>query len=213
MDRMVAMARGLQPHLIVVDRTVGGYEDYRTPEQEVPDRPLPYVWESCLTMGTQWSYKPDDRYKSERELIHLLAGIVAKGGNLLLNVGPKPDGTLPEEAVKRLEAIGRWMDVNGEAIHGTRPLPPYRTGQTCLTRKGDTIYGIILAGEGQNEPPAEVRLDSLQAGPEARIRLLGRNEACMFRNESGVLIVTLPAAARKSPPCEHAWTLKITGVR
>ncbi|HTE19574.1 MAG TPA: alpha-L-fucosidase, partial [Armatimonadota bacterium] len=88
MDRLVRMARGYQPDLIVVDRTVGGeHENYRTPEQEVPDKPLPYVWETCMTMGDQWSYKPDDRYKSTRQLIHLLVDVVAKGGNFLLNVG------------------------------------------------------------------------------------------------------------------------------
>ena len=103
MPRLAAMARRHQPGLIVVDRTVGGgYEDYRTPEQEVPDKPLPYVWESCLTMGDQWSYKPDDRYKPTRTLIHLLVDIVSKGGNFLLNVGPDGDGQFPPIARQRL---------------------------------------------------------------------------------------------------------------
>ena len=80
MPRLAAMARRHQPGLIIVDRTVGGrYENYRTPEQEVPDKPLPYVWESCLTMGNPWSFKPSDKYKSTRTLIHLLVDIVRKG--------------------------------------------------------------------------------------------------------------------------------------
>ena len=95
MPRLAAMARQHQPGLIIVDRTVGGrYENYRTPEQEVPDKALPYVWETCMTMGDQWSYKPDDKYKSTRQLIHLLVDIVAKGGNFLLNVGPDADGAV-----------------------------------------------------------------------------------------------------------------------
>jgi len=102
MDKLAAMARGYQPNLLIVDRTVGGkYENYRTPEQEVPQKPLDYPWESCITMGKQWSYKPDDKYKSARELIHLLVDVVAKGGNLLLNVGPQPDGQLPSPAQDR----------------------------------------------------------------------------------------------------------------
>ena len=67
-----------------MDRTVGGpHENYRTPEQEVPERTLDYPWETCMTMGDQWSFKPNDRYKSTRQLIHLLVDIVAKGGNFL----------------------------------------------------------------------------------------------------------------------------------
>jgi len=73
MDSLAAMARSHQPRLLIVDRTVGGrYENYRTPEQEVPDKPPPYTWETCMTMGDQWSYKPNDKYKSTHRLIHLL---------------------------------------------------------------------------------------------------------------------------------------------
>ena len=143
------MARRHQPGLIVVDRTVGGpYENYRTPEQEVPDKALPYVWESCLTMGDQWSYKPDDKYKSTRTLIHLLVDIVSKGGNFLLNVGPDADGQFPPTAQQRLQEIGRWMRVNSAAIYGTRSIAPYKEGRVCWTRKDHTIYLIVLAGEG-----------------------------------------------------------------
>ncbi|MHC1767114.1 MAG: alpha-L-fucosidase [Verrucomicrobiia bacterium] len=138
MDRLVAMARQHQPGLIVVDRTVGGrYENYPTPEQEVPDTPLPYVWETCMTMGNQWSFKPDDQYKSTHRLIHLLVDVVGKGGNFLLNVGPQPDGRLPGAAVQRMREIGDWLDVNGEAIYGTRPIAPYKDGNVIFTRKGN----------------------------------------------------------------------------
>ncbi|HOC89400.1 MAG TPA: alpha-L-fucosidase, partial [bacterium] len=89
MPRIAAMARGHQPGILLVDRTVAGpFENYRTPEQQVPDQPLDYPWETCMTMGDQWSFKPDDRYKPARQLIHLLIEIVAKGGNFLLNIGP-----------------------------------------------------------------------------------------------------------------------------
>jgi alpha-L-fucosidase len=211
MDRLAAMARARQPHLIIVDRTVGGkFEDYRTPEQEVPQKPLPYVWESCLTMGDQWSYKPNDRYKSTRALIHLLADIVSKGGNLLLNVGPQPDGELPPQALGRLNEIGQWMAVNAEAIHGTRPVAPYREGRVCLTRKAGTTYAIYLAEEGQNAPPQEITLASLQPPAGSKIEMLGSREPIEWRPKDAGLVIAVPRGVIESPPCRHAFVLKIT---
>jgi alpha-L-fucosidase len=209
MSELVVMARRHQPQLIVVDRTVGTFEDYRTPEQRVPEKPLPYVWESCLTMGTQWSYKPNDDYKTPRELIHLLIDIVAKGGNMLLNIGPRPDGTLPEVAVSRLDAIGQWMDINGEAIHGTRPIAPYKEGQVALTRKGHVTYAIYLAEADETAPPAEISVPSLKPRPGAEIRLLGTEQKCDWKIGDKGLVIDVPTAAQVTPPCHHAWVFKI----
>ena len=211
MDRLAAMARAKQPHLIIVDRTVGGrFENYRTPEQEVPDKPLPYVWESCITMGDQWSYKPNDKYKSARALVHLLADVVSKGGNLLLNVGPDADGEFPAEAVRRLEEIGDWMAVNAEAIHATRPVAPYKQGRVCLTAKGGAVYTIILAEEGKDAPPAEVTLSGLAPAERSKVTMLGAGEPCPWRKTEGGVAIEIPAAVVKSPPCRHAWVLKMT---
>jgi alpha-L-fucosidase len=207
----VAQARSRQPHLIVVDRTVGKFEDYRTPEQEVPEKPLPYHWETCMTMGDQWSYKPEDKYKSTRQLIQLLVGIVAKGGNFLLNVGPRPDGTLPPEAVARLEEIGRWMDVNAEAIHGTRPVAPYQVGQIALTRKGSILYATYLASTEESAPPAQLRLPFLHAKPGAQVRLLGCPGVCPWQADGAGLRIDVPAAARQQPPSAHAWAFRLEG--
>ena len=127
MPRLAAMARRHQPGLLVVDRTVGGrYENYRTPEQEVPPSPLPYAWESCLTMGDQWSFKPDDRYKSTRKLIHLLVGIVAKGGNFLLERRARRRRRFLARRLPAAPRDGR-LDAGqrrGDLRHpGDRPLP------------------------------------------------------------------------------------------
>ena len=101
MDRIVEMARGYQPGLIVVDRWIGGkYENYRTPEQKIPEKPWDYPWETCMTMANQWSYLPGDKYKSTRELVHYLVDIVSKGGNFLLNVGVDGNGEIPPEGIK-----------------------------------------------------------------------------------------------------------------
>jgi len=101
MPRIAKMARSHQPGLIIVDRTVSGkYENYTTPEQHIPKEAIGHPWETCMTLGGSWSFNPNDHYKTSRKIIHLLADIVAKGGNYLLNVGPQPDGNLPEEAIK-----------------------------------------------------------------------------------------------------------------
>ncbi len=209
MPRLAAMARRHQPGLIVVDRTVGGaYEDYRTPEQEVPGKALPYVWESCLTMGDQWSYKPGDKYKSTRTLIHLLVDIVSKGGNFLLNVGPDADGQFPPTARQRLGEIGRWMRVNSEAIYGTRSIAPYKEGRVCWTHKGHTVYLIVLAEKDETAPPARVKAPALKRAKH--VRMLGTAEAVTWSTtDAGGLTVEIPESIRRAPPCDHAWTLAV----
>ncbi len=207
MDDLVAMARRHQPGLIVVDRTVGGeHENYRTPEQEVPDEPPPFVWESCLTMGDQWSYQPDDRYKSPEELVGLLIDIVAKGGNLLLNIGPGPDGRLPEPAVTRLRAVGDWLAVNGAAIYGTRALAPYLEGPVAYTQKNATVYAMVRWREAIGLP-AEVVLRSHQPADGNEVRLLGWPQPLPWRRVDGQAIVSLPEAVQAAPPSAHAVTL------
>jgi len=125
--------RALQPSVIVNNRVEGWsgdtitdpLGDFRTPEQEVPATGWPGVdWESCITMNDNWGYNAQDHhFKSAAELIGLLVETASKGGNLLLNVGPKPDGTFPDESVERLAAIGRWMRTNGTAIYGSTASP------------------------------------------------------------------------------------------
>ena len=150
MHRLASIARERNPQTIIVDRSVGGrYENYRTPEKQVPDTLLPYPWETCMTMGDSWSYVPNDNYKSVKTLIHMLCDVVAKGGNLLLNVGPDADGNLPPQALERMEAIGKWLEKNGYAIYGTRPLYPYCEGNIRYTQSkdGKHQYAITLTDE------------------------------------------------------------------
>jgi len=208
MAKLAGIARRQQPGLIIVDRTVGGrYENYLTPEQQVPKELLPYVWETCMTMGDQWSYKPNDDYKSTRTLIHLLVNIVAKGGNFLLNVGPSPDGELPAPAVERMKEIGAWMQVNGDAIYGTRPVPPYKVGRVCLTRKGATLYALYLAEDGQAAPPQHIEIAALRGAKS--VRLLGSQAALAWKAGPDGLSVRIPESVWQSPPCRHAWAFEI----
>jgi alpha-L-fucosidase len=130
--------RLLQPRIIVnnrVDSGRAGMEgfsadehargDYGTPEQTIPPNGMPGKdWETCMTMNDTWGYKASDsNWKSARTMIRMLCDIASKGGNFLLNVGPKGDGTIPAESVERLRRMGAWMRVNGEAIRGTTASP------------------------------------------------------------------------------------------
>jgi alpha-L-fucosidase len=116
MDELVEKARREQPGLIVVDRAVPGpNQNYLTPENTVPDKAIPYPWESCIISGGGWSWVSPEKatYKTPRETIHMLADIVSKGGNLLLNIAPGPRGNWHPQAYELLAQIGEWMDVTG----------------------------------------------------------------------------------------------------
>jgi alpha-L-fucosidase len=130
--------RSLQPNIIVNNRVGAGRMgmegmnregdqsgDFSTPEQQIPATGLPGVdWESCMTMNYHWGWnKNDHNWKSTTELIQMLADIASKGGNFLLNIGPKPDGTFPQESIDRLQQIGQWMNIYGESIYGTSASP------------------------------------------------------------------------------------------
>ena len=143
LGEIVDRIRKFQPWVLSADRTVGGpYENYVTPELCIPEKPLNIPWESCITLGTQWSYKFDDQYKSPREVVGLLLNIVTKGGNLALNVGPQPDGDLPRNAVASLKGLGEWFKYNGEGIYETRVCEPYAKNNFFFTKnlKTDTVY-------------------------------------------------------------------------
>lgn len=211
MPLLAAMARSHQPGLIIVDRAVGGlYENYQTPEQVVPEHPPDTPWETCMTMGTSWSYVPNDMYKPARELIHLLTRIVASGGNFLLNIGPSPLGELPPAALERLAAIGSWMKVNGSAIYGTRAVVPSHEGPLWFT--GDTsgtVNAILLSGTAGDGPPPTVTLRSFLPAPGSRVTMLGVKEPLPWRVDGSRVLIEIPEGIRLHPPCEHAWTLCI----
>lgn len=177
MPKIASMARAAQPGLLMVDRTVHGpYENYQTPEQRIPERQLDYPWESCMTLANNWGYVPRDRYKTSAKVIHTLIEVVAKGGSLLLGVGPRPDGTLTDEAIQRLQEVGKWIDKNGEALYNTRITKSYHDGNTWFTQNPKTgvRYALVCLAEGnpvlneitwqQNLPKKGSKITLLQTG-------------------------------------------------
>lgn len=156
MDELAAKARIHQPGLIVVDRAVEGpNQNYLTPEQSIPNQPLPYPWETCMTMANSWSYVPNDQYKSTATLLKNLCLIVSRGGNFLLNIAPDPQGRFDSTAYQRLEEIGAWMKVNGEAIYSSQPIAPYEVkqgdnGTWVFTHVEKSIYAIWIPGKENN---------------------------------------------------------------
>ncbi len=212
MPAIAEMARSLQPGLIIVDRAVvGRYQNYRTPEQEVPETPPPYLWETCMTMATSWSYVPNDTYKPVSKLIHLLVDIVAKGGNFLVNIGPGPDGRLPDTALVRLKEIGDWMDINGDAIYATRALAPYKEGNVCFTRmRNGDINAIYLAGENNMRPPDSIMIRAFIPRQGSAVIMRGVNQPLRWTAAGSGFTIYLPTRIRNAPPCRYAWAFKFT---
>lgn len=191
LGELVERARERQPWLLSADRTVGGpYENIVTPEQTIPDGPMNIPWESCITLGTSFSFKYEDRYKSARQLVGLLLEVVAKGGNLALNVGPQPDGRLPEGAIKGIRELGAWLNVYGEGVYGTRICAPYYTGDWAFTRKADTVYAFRIYRDPQATPARELTIPYLEE--VRRIEVMGGGEALAFARTSEGYRVRLP---------------------
>jgi len=118
--------------------------------------------------------------------VHTLVDIVAKGGNLLLNVAPGPDGEWHEEAYQRLEEIGKWMNINSVGIYETKPLAPYRSGKWAYTKKGATTYAFYLADTGENLP-ASLKPEGLNLSANARITLAGNKK--VLRLKDGTILI------------------------
>lgn len=155
MPRIAEMARRNQPGIIMVDRTIHGpYENYQTPERTIPETQLNYPWESCIPLTNDWGYVNHPTWKSPEKVINTLIEIVAKGGNLVLGVGPTPQGTIQPEAVTRLQAIGKWLKKNGRAIYNTTTTKNYHSGNVWFTasKDGKHLYAIYMLPEGEKLP-------------------------------------------------------------
>lgn len=146
-DDIRALVRELQPDAIVNDR-LPGQGDYVTPEQALPMSAPEDPWEMCLTMSSGWGWQPrDTNYKSATRIAHDLAEVTSRGGNLLLNVSPKGDGSLPDIQVERLHSLGAWLESHAESVIGVRPPPPSVEfyGPATMAPSGTTLYLHVVA--------------------------------------------------------------------
>ncbi len=162
--------------------------DFGTPEQEIPHEGFPGVdWESCMTMNTSWGYKAaDNKWKSTEKLIRNLVDIASKGGNYLLNVGPTAEGLIPAPSVERLKAIGEWMKVNGESIHGTTAsvLPELGWGRCTLKKDGNsTIFYLHVFQWPENGRLVVPGLSLVDASVEATLLADGRKLDCKVTSD------------------------------
>jgi alpha-L-fucosidase len=189
----------LQPQIITNDRLKRPDfpGDYKTPEQKIPN--LSELdgkdWETCMTMNGTWGYRTSDHhFKSPETLIHNLCDIASKGGNYLLNVGPKPDGTFPQESIDILAALGKWMKVNGEAIYGTKasPLQPLPWGRCTRKDVGGTTFLYLSVFNWPAD--GELIVPGLSAPVKQAILLDGKKNCSVTAGSDGVHI-KLPATA------------------
>src|SRR5699024_1605041 len=143
MKEIARKIRNYQEDLLIVDRTIGGeFENYVTPERKIPEVAPKKVWESNIPLAKNWGYVPNDIYKPFSEVISSVVKIVAMGGNVILGVGPKPDGTLPEKALSIMAQLGEWLDTYGEGIFGTRSNDVWNVENWYFTKKEQFIYGF-----------------------------------------------------------------------
>jgi alpha-L-fucosidase len=196
------MMRELQPGIIINDR-LPGCGDYDTPEQGIPAQVPQRAWETCMTMNNSWGYNPSDRhYKSVRNLINTLSEVAGKGGNLLLNIGPTGDGSLAPEQLERLDAIGTWMERNGESIVGTTPaLEPWQFYGPS-TRRGNRVYLHLLTRPYESVSVRGIHVRKvtsatvLATGEKLRTHRRGTVTEMMFNKDPvGELIIDVPESA------------------
>jgi len=184
--------------------------DFYTTEYEYgikTDTLINHKWESCRGIGRSFGYNKNEGledYMTVNALVDMLVDIVSKNGNLLLNVGPKADGTIPEIQKKRLIGIGEWLDVNGESIYGTDYWKTYGEGTIRFTRKGEnTLYAIALEWPGK-----QVTVQSLNENMDRKIQtisMLGIEKELDWSISEKGLTIQCPSER----PCKHAYSFKI----
>ncbi len=204
-EEIDAMIRSLQPGILINNRhLLDEIADFGTPEQFVPVGKQKKLWESCMTINNTWAYNPrDHRHKSAKELVQNLSRTAGGGGNLLLNVGPKPDGTIQEEFSSRLDGIGTWMEQHSESIYGTSPAPVSLFREGVSTVRENSVYLHFLHG-----PDSPVNVTGLRTPVESAV-VLGTGSRISIGREETSLTISVPYEDRN--PCVTVVKLALSG--
>src|SRR5579871_894159 len=193
-ERMNKMVFELQPDIIVNNRNkLPG--DFSTPEQKIVAEAGGRAWESCMTLNDSWGYqRADDNWKTARTIIRNLITCVRDGGNYLLNIGPRGDGSIPEESVRVLTEVGQWMDTNGETIYKSDLCQPRRANYASFTRTGNTLYMHVHFWPGE-----DVAISGLTAKVKSAYFLKSKQPVKFTQDNFRVHITGLPTHAPDSP--------------
>ena len=179
-----AMARSLQPDILINNRS-GLPEDFVTPEQHATAPAAGQPWEACMTLNQSWGYNPSDlNFKTPREVVDCLIYTARFGGNLLLNVGPRADGSIQPEFLKCLEATGDWLKINGEAVYKVQRNAYSEANHACgpVTCNGGKAFFFISGNPGKT-----VRIDGINAG-DIEASILGCDSGLEIKTESNMTI-------------------------
>ena len=192
--KLNAMVRRLQPHILINNRS-GTKEDFITPEQKIEVPPKGQLWETCMTLNDSWAYnKGDLNWKNAYDLEWNLAICAHNGGNFLLNVAPRADGTFPPKSVALLKSIGRWMRIHAEAIHGTVPYPFNYCDKKITTARGNTAYLFL---HPRNHPRDYLVFTGI-ANRVRTVRLMDTGEKLKVTHKENKYLIWLPRLDGKS---------------
>jgi alpha-L-fucosidase len=189
---------------VIVNSRLNQYGDYKTPEQGIPVVRPEGPWEFCMTMNDNWGYFPSDtNYKPSAQIIRTFVEVIANGGNLLLNIGPKPDGTIAKEQKERLEQLGTWIEKHKAAVYETTAGLPYGHfyGPTLVSKDRKKIYLCLF-----DSPKNYIQLKGIQNKVKS-IKVLGTNEelgserngGAAWNNIPGILRISLPKTENLDP--------------
>jgi len=196
----------------VISNPLPEHYDYRTPEYTSFSDIQTDVWETCRGIGHSFGYnraEGDDHYLKLDKLIHLFIDIVSKNGNLLLNIGPAADGSIHPIQVDRLQKLGEWLQINGEAIYCSRPWQRAE-GKTTdgtdvrFTQKDGNLFAILLGTPKENE----ITIEDLEATPNTQVQLLGQDHPLKWAQSDNGLTIQVPQNYLHAP----AHTIKITNI-
>ncbi|SFS10519.1 alpha-L-fucosidase [Granulicella pectinivorans] len=193
-EKMNKMVFELQPDIIVNNRNhLQG--DFSTPEQKIVAETNGRAWESCMTLNDSWGYqRADDDWKSAKTIVRNLITCARDGGNYLLNIGPRPDGSIPEETVRVLTEVGAWMETNGDTIRKSEICQPRRSNYASFTRTGNTLYMHVYYWPG-----TDVAISGLQTTVKSA-RILKTNAAVTVSQDPyRVHLTGLPIDAPDAP--------------